>query len=50
MVKAAFTAKKLPKSPDLGVFLSLKPFLPLLIVLKLTAKPFLQGGFCPLSS
>ena len=28
MVKAAFSAKKLPKSIDLGVFLSVKPFLP----------------------
>ncbi len=39
MVKAVSTAKKLPKSPDLGVFLSLKPFLPLLIVFKFIAKP-----------
>ena len=28
MVKADFTAKKLPKSRYLGVFLSAKPFLP----------------------
>ena len=28
MVKAAFAAKKHPKSPDLGVFLLVKPFLP----------------------
>ena len=28
MVNAAFTAKKHPKSSDLGVFLSIKPFLP----------------------
>ena len=39
MVKAVFTAKKLPKSPDLGVFLSLKPFLPRLVVLRLLIKP-----------
>ena len=28
MVKAAFTAKKHPRPTDLGVFLSVKPFLP----------------------
>ena len=39
MVKAAFTAKKLPKSPDLGVFLSSSPFLPQLGVLRLLQKP-----------
>ena len=43
MVKAVFTAKKFPKSLDLGVFLSIKTFLPRPIVLKFNTKPSLKG-------
>ena len=38
MVKAVSTAKKFPKSLDLGVFLSIKTFLPRPIVLKFITK------------
>ena len=49
MVKAVSTAKKFPKSRDLGVFLSIKTFLPRPIVLKFNTKPSLKGGFCIVS-
>ena len=45
MVKAVFAAKKLPKSYGLGVFLSVKPFLPQKSF-KIYYKALLSGGFC----
>jgi hypothetical protein len=43
MVKAVLTAKKLPRSFDLGVFLLIKAFLPRPIVLRFNTKPSLRG-------
>ena len=45
MVKAVSTAKKLPKSINLRVFLSIKTFLPRSILSKFNIKPSLKGGF-----
>ena len=46
MVKAVLQRKNFPNQPIWGFFLSPKPFLPRLRVLRLLQKPSLKGGYC----